>query len=61
MASDVSFGGWAARPATAETDAPRPRKPSGGPVFLGDCATAADHTTLLVALWRRWEQDDKGE
>lgn len=52
-------------PFASDADAPTapraramPQPPKPGPVLIGDCATPVDHGTLLLALWRRW--DDPG-
>jgi len=42
-------------PRTEKAERTIPARPAPGPVLIGDCSTAADHTTLLCALWRRWD------
>ena len=43
-------------PAPRPAERPAPARPASGPVLINDCVAPADGTTLLLALWRRWDQ-----
>ncbi len=57
MSNALFFDARLAPDRPEEQDRVKAKPPVPGPVLLGDCATAADHTTLLLALWRRWDAD----
>ncbi len=48
---------WAEAAPAEDTHPAPPRKPRD-PLFLTDCATPAMGTTLLLALWQRWDDTD---
>ncbi len=49
----------AERPA-AETGR-RPPRPRTGPVLMGDVHGAPQGTTMLLLLWKRWEDEARDE
>lgn len=49
----LPFGFLAPKTKSAETARAKPIVPARTPVFVTDCATACDGTTLLLALMRR--------
>ena len=58
MTLSLSLGRFVpARP--RDTARSAPKRPDSGPVLIGDCATAADHATLLLALWRQRDLRDE--
>lgn len=46
------------RPASAERQAERtrPAPPASGPVFIHDCISPVNHSTLLLVKWREWDE-----